>query len=90
LHAAKSEAILQRERNMLLATEETFRALGDKDRLLARPWQLRLVAFPAGGFTQLARHAPATLPNAEAHLRLLNGAYPDGVIKPGTLVKVVE
>jgi hypothetical protein len=38
----------------------------------------------------LAKRAPATLPNAEAQLRLLNGAYPDGVVKARSLVKIVE
>lgn len=90
LHAAKSAAILQRERDTLLAAEKTFRAISEKDRLLARPWHVRQAAFPAGGFAQLAKRSPAGLPYAEAQLRLLNGAYPDGVLKPGTLVKIVE
>ncbi|MDO8346530.1 MAG: M48 family metalloprotease [Rugosibacter sp.] len=90
LHAAKSAAILQRDRDMLLTAENSFRAISAQDRLLARPWQLRQVAFPAGGFAHLAKRAPASLPDAEAQLRLLNGAYPDGVIKPGMLVKTVE
>jgi predicted Zn-dependent protease len=51
---------------------------------------LKIVPLPAGGFAQLAKQAPAQLPNAEAQLRLLNGVYPDGEIKPGTLVKTVE
>ena len=90
LHMAKSAAILQRERETMLGAEKTFRAFSEKDRLLARPWRLQPTPFPAGGFAQLAKRAPATLPNAEAQLRLLNGAYPDGVVKVGSLVKIVE
>ncbi|MFZ2628308.1 MAG: M48 family metalloprotease, partial [Rugosibacter sp.] len=90
LHMAKSAAILQREREAMLGAEKTFRAFSEKDRLLARPWRLQPAPFPAGGFAPLAKRAPATLPNAEAQLRLLNGAYPDGVVKAGSLVKIVE
>ncbi|HPB91744.1 MAG TPA: M48 family metalloprotease [Rugosibacter sp.] len=90
LHAAKSAEALQRERETLLAAEKTFRALTDKDRLLARPWKIRLAVFPQGGFAQLVKRSAATLPHAEAQLRLINGAYPDGVIKAGTQVKIVE
>jgi predicted Zn-dependent protease len=90
LHMAKSAVILQRERETMLGAEKTFRALSEKDRLLARPWRLQPVPFPAAGFAQLAKRAPAALPNAEAQLRLLNGVYPDGVIKTGSLVKIVE
>jgi predicted Zn-dependent protease len=90
LHAAKSADALQREREILLAAEKTFRAINDKDRSLARPWKIRLAAFPQGGFAQLAKRSAATLPHAEAQLRLMNGAYPDGVIKAGTQVKMVE
>lgn len=90
LHTAKSTEALQRERETLLAAEKTFRAISDKDRLLAHPWKIRLAAFPSGGFTPLAKRSVATLPHAEAQLRVINGAYPDGVIKAGTQVKVVE
>ena len=90
LHIAKNAAILQREREALLGVEKTFRAMSEKDRILARPWRIKQGAFPAGGFAQLAKRAPAALANAEAQLRLLNGAYPDGMVKPGSLVKMVE
>jgi predicted Zn-dependent protease len=90
LHAAKSDVILQREREKMLSAERTFRALTEKDRANARPWKIRLTSYPAGGFAALANRSAASLPHAEAQLRLLNGAYPDGVIKTGTLVKIVE
>jgi predicted Zn-dependent protease len=90
LHMAKSAAILQRERETMLGAEKTFRAFSEKDRLLARPWRVQLAPFPAGGFAQLTKRAPATLPNVEAQLRLLNGVYPEGTVKVGSLIKVVE
>jgi predicted Zn-dependent protease len=90
MHMAKSAAILQRERDTILVAERSFRALSDKDRALAKPWRIKVVPYPAGGFAQLAKRSPASLPNAEAQLRLINGAYPDGTLKVGSLVKVVE
>nr|ART37716.1 E168 [uncultured bacterium] len=90
LHVAKSADALRRERETLLAAEKTFRAISDKDRSLARPWRLRLAAMPQGGFAQLVKRSATTLPHPEAQLRLMNGAYPDGVVKAGTKVKIVE
>ncbi|MDO8314014.1 MAG: M48 family metalloprotease [Rugosibacter sp.] len=90
LHAAKSADALRRERETLLAAEKTFRAISDKDRPLARPWRVRLTAMPQGGFAQLVKRSSTTLPHSEAQLRLMNGAYPDGVVKAGTQVKIVE
>ena len=90
LYVAKSAQALQRDRETMLSAERTFRAMTNKDLVLARPWKIRLMPFPAGGFTALAKLSAATLPHAEAQLRLLNGAYPDGVIKAGTQVKFIE
>ena len=90
LHVAKSAQALQRDRETMLSAERTFKAMTNKDLVLARPWKIRLMPFPAGGFTALAKLSAATLPHAEAQLRLLNGAYPDGVIKAGTQVKFIE
>lgn len=90
LHLAKNAEILKRERDNMLGAEKTFRALTEQDKALARPWRLKIVPLPAGGFAQLAKQAPAQLPDAEAQLRLLNGVYPAGDIKPGTLVKTIE
>ena len=48
------------------------------------------MAYPAGGFAQLARGSPLTeLP--EQQLRLLNGVYGSKAEpRPGQLVKVIE
>ncbi|HSN34462.1 MAG TPA: peptidase, partial [Ideonella sp.] len=59
------------------------------DRAAARPWTLQTVAYPRGGFAELARGSP--LPRAEQQLRLLNGVYSGGAEpKAGEPVKVVR
>jgi predicted Zn-dependent protease len=72
----------------LREAESSFRPLTAADRAAARPWTLRTVPYPRGGFRELARQSP--LPDAEQQLRLLNGAYAGGEPAPGQLVKVVE
>ncbi len=86
--AAKDAAALQASRSGLRAVEATFRALTPQDRAAAKPWVIRLVPYPTGGFAELAKRSP--LANAEQQLRLVNGVYGGGEPKPGQLVKVVE
>ena len=90
---ARDAPALDRARPALREAELSFRPLSAADRAAARPWQLKLVPYPAGGFAQLARSSPLTeLP--EQQLRLLNGAYggqgAQAEPKPGQRVKVVE
>ncbi|MCW5635667.1 MAG: M48 family metalloprotease [Rubrivivax sp.] len=97
---ARDAQALQRARPQLREAELSFRPLTAADRRAARPWRLKLVPMPAGGFAQLARTTPLTdLP--EQQLRLLNGAYHDGGAgsaaaatarepRPGQTVKIVE
>ena len=59
------------------------------DRSAARPWTVKLVPYPRGGFAELARQSPLTT-NAEGQLKLMNGVYAGGEPKPGELVKVVQ
>ena len=66
----------------------SFRPMAPADRIAARPWVLRAVPYPRGGFADLARRSP--LVNPEQQLRLLNGVYAEGEPRPGQLVKVVE
>ena len=73
----------------LKEAESSFRPLNATDRAAAKPWALRTVAYPRGGFRELAQRSP--LPNAEAQLRLLNGVYGgNGEPRPGQSVKIVE
>jgi predicted Zn-dependent protease len=80
---------MQRARRQIREAEGTFRALTAADRAAARPWVVRTVPYPRGGFPVLARQSPlASAP--EQQLRLINGVYAGGEPKPGQLVKVVE
>ncbi len=85
--AAKDAAALQRAAAPLQEAESTFRALSAADRAAAKPWQLRVVPLPAGGFAELARRST----QSEAILRLVNGVYGGGADpQPGTAVKLVQ
>jgi predicted Zn-dependent protease len=89
VYAAKDQQSLQLANRQMQEAESSFRALTEADRKAARPWTLKTVPLPRGGFTELARQSP--LPgNAEQQLRLLNGIYGGGDIKPGQLVKIVQ
>jgi predicted Zn-dependent protease len=88
--AGRDATALQRARPVLREAELSFRALNANERQAARPWRVKLVPFPPGGFAALARVTPLT-ELAEQQLRLLNGAYGHGKeLKPGQLVKVIE
>lgn len=83
---ARDAQALQRQRAALRQAIESFRPLNAEDRQLARPWQIALKPFPAGGFAELAKGSVLS----ETQLRLLNGRYGDGSNPPpGRLVKVV-
>jgi len=89
-HLGRDAAARERGRGAMREAELSFRALTAADRLLARPWHIKLQPLPAGGFAQLARNSPIDeLP--EQQLRLLNGVY--GVQaepKVGQPVKTIE
>jgi predicted Zn-dependent protease len=89
LHAGRDAATLQRHRAALREATASLRAFAPADRAAARPWTIRSVAMPAGGFAELARRSPLGA-QAERQLRLLNGVYGGGGIAAGRLVKVVE
>ena len=90
LYAAKDAAAMQRAAPALRETEASFRPLTSADRSAAKPWTLKTVPFPRGGFAELARRSP--LPTrAEQQLRLLNGVYSSSSDpQPGQPVKIVE
>jgi predicted Zn-dependent protease len=89
LYASKDANALYRARREIQLAEDSFRPMSAADKAAAKPWQIRTVPYPSGGFAELARHSP--LPTlAEKHLRLINGFYSGGEPKPGQLVKVVE
>lgn len=88
-HGARDAQALARARGGLREAEASFRALSEPERVAARPWALKVVPYPVGGFAQLARQSPLA-GNAEAQLRLLNGAYPVGEPPVGQRIKIVE
>jgi predicted Zn-dependent protease len=90
LHAARDAAARQRAAAGLREAESSFRALTAADRKAAEPWSIRTVAFPRGGFPELARRSPL-MTNPEQQLRLINGVY-GGETQPGVgqLVKIIQ
>jgi predicted Zn-dependent protease len=87
---ARDAAALQRAAAGLDEAEASFRPLSPAERAAARPWALKTVPYPSGGFAELARSSPLTV-QPEAQLALLNSAY-GGVAapRPGQPVKVVR
>lgn len=87
-YSAKNAQALQAGRALLREAESSFRAMSAQDRQAARPWVIRTLAYPKGGFAELARTSPIARP--EQQLRLINGYYGGGEPKAGQLVKVIE
>ncbi len=85
---ARDATSLQNNRAGLRAVESSFRTLTSQDRSAARPWGIKIVAYPRGGFAELAKASPVDY--AEKQLRLINGFYGGGEPKAGQLVKVIE
>jgi predicted Zn-dependent protease len=72
------------------ATIASFHAMTDTERNSVRPLTLRVINAPKGEtFAELARNSPLGK-NAVAHLRLLNGLYPNGEPVAGQPLKIVE
>jgi len=87
IHAARDASTLQRNRAQMVETENTFRGLTAGDKAAARPWMVRSAVMPRGGFAELAKTSPLASP--EQQLRLINGVYPAGEVKPGLAVRTV-
>jgi len=87
IHAARDANTLQRNRGQMVQTENTFRGLTAADKAAARPWVVQSTVMPRGGFAELARTSP--LANPEQQLRLINGVYPAGDVRPGLAVRTV-
>jgi predicted Zn-dependent protease len=89
LPQARDAATLQRHRPALQEAEASFRAMTPADRAAAKPWLIRTVAYPRGGYAQLATQSPMQGPRTEALLRLLNGSVNGQDPAPGQRVKVI-
>ncbi|HEV7821136.1 MAG TPA: M48 family metalloprotease, partial [Burkholderiales bacterium] len=87
---AKTDAAMQPALPLIDATIASFHALTDTERNSVRPLTLRIITAPVGAtFAELAKNSP--LPkNAVAHLRLLNGLYPNGEPTAGQALKIIE
>jgi predicted Zn-dependent protease len=88
-HAAANAQALARAGGGLREAELSFRPLTSSDRTTARPWAVRTVPMPRGGYTELVRGTPLT-EYAERQLRLLNASYGSGDPPVGAMVKVVQ
>ena len=86
-YASKDAGALQRARGALQEAQASFRPITAADRAAAKPWAVKTVPYPRGGFAELARTSPLGTP--EQQLRLINGYYGGGEPTPGQLVKVV-
>jgi predicted Zn-dependent protease len=85
--SAKDAQALQRARAQMREAEGSFRPMNAQDRTGAKPWVVRTVPYPKGGFAELAKGSP--IANPEQQLRLINGVYSGGEPKPGQIVKTV-
>ena len=86
-YASKDAAALQRARGSLQEAQGSFRPITAADRAAAKPWVVKTVPYPRGGFAELARTSPLGTP--EQQLRLINGYYGGGEPAPGQLVKMI-
>ena len=86
----KDALTYERERGALRAAINSFRAITPAEKLVARPYVLRLItARPGLTMAALARQSPLG-GDAVSQLRLLNNLYPSGEPKPGQLLKIVQ
>ncbi|MCH8180137.1 MAG: M48 family metalloprotease [Proteobacteria bacterium] len=78
-YVARDATALQRADAQTREAEASFRAMTSADREAARPWLIKVVPFPKGGFAELARDSVLAdfmpLMQAENQLRLMNSAY---------------
>lgn len=87
---AKTAPAMQRALPAINAAINSFRAISEAERKLARPLTLRVINAPKDArFAELARNSPLGK-NAVSHLRLINGLYPNGEPLPGQPLKVIE
>ena len=85
LYLAADAAARNRAMPGLMAAEKSFRAMTAADQQAARPWTVRTVPFPRGGFAELARQSAVP----EKRLQLLNGTWGRNDPLVGQMVKTV-
>lgn len=85
LYLAANATARQRALAGLMAAEKSFRPLTAADAQAARPWQIRLLPFPRGGYAELARQSAVPA----RQLQLINGSYGRADPPLGQTVKTV-
>lgn len=88
VYNAKNAQAMQGAKGALREAEGSFRAMTAQDQATAKPWVLKTVPYPKGGFAELAKTSP--IANPEKQLSLINGFYSGGEPPVGQLVKVVD
>jgi len=87
---ARDKPTYDRERATLRGVINSFHAITPAEKLVARPYVLKLVtAQPGTTMAGLAQTSPLG-EAAESQLRLLNDLYPAGEPKPGQRLKIVQ
>lgn len=88
--ATKDVGGINRFDKVFLDTARSFRPMSRQERLAAGQRRIRVIRADAStSYKSLAAASPLHyLP--EEQLRLLNGDYPNGKIKPGELIKIVQ
>ena len=88
--AVKSGGSLESEDSQFMAVIHSFRALSKAEHKLAQPAVIHVVDVKAGETLEsLAQTADIPEDKAE-RIRLLNGLYPSGEVKPGDMLKLVR
>jgi predicted Zn-dependent protease len=87
---ANTDAIFRQNLPVMETAKQSFHAITDKERELAKPLRIRVITARAGlTFAELAKTSPLGR-FAEGHLRVINGLYPTGEPIAGQGLKIVE
>jgi predicted Zn-dependent protease len=87
---ANTDAIFRQNLPVMETAKQSFHAITDKERELAKPLRIRVITARAGlTFAELAKTSPLGR-FAEGHLRVINGLYPTGEPIAGQALKIVE
>lgn len=88
--AVKGRGSLESEDDQFLAVINSFKPLTAKEKELAKPAVIRVVKVRPGE-TLESLASGVDLPGDKlARIRLLNGLYPNGEVKPGSYIKLVQ
>lgn len=87
---ANTDAVYRQNLPAMEAAMQSFHAITDKERELAKPLRIRVITARAGlTFAELAKTSPLGR-FAEGHLRVINGLYPAGEPAAGQTLKIIE